>query len=867
MTLKKLMNVIPPNVLNNTYSFLALYAAQSPDAIAIEAPERLPLSYRKLYQNIQDIILSLQTIGVGRGDRVAIVLPNGPEMSLTLLAVSALAVSAPLNPLSQLKEFETYLSDLKVKYLITQSGVESKAYTAASRVGIKVLEISIGKQSSDGRYQLFPKHIQADSCDMIPASFAKPEETAIILQTSGTTSRPKIIPLTHHNICVSVNYICQALSLCESDKCLSMMPQFHIGGFVDLLLAPLARGGSVLCTSGFNTIDFYSFLKKYTPTWYQAVPATLYELLAYAEKEKISEIKSSLRLIRSVAAPLNPQMMNALEALFCVPVIETYGMTEAAPLITTNHLPPAQRKAGSVGKSVGPEVVIMDQSGKSLPKGEIGEVVIRGENVISGYEGTSEVNDQIFRDGWLHTGDLGYLDEEGYLFLKGRIKEIINRGGEKISPQEIDAVLLKHPAVAEAISFSIPHSILGEDIAAAVVLKEGMELHRQDLIEFAAKRLSFFKVPRTVYFTEYIPKGPTGKAQRIEMASKLNLAVNVSSDVDYAPARTAVEAQLADIWTKLLKLNRVGIYDNFFDLGGDSLRAVELFLEIEKKFSHTLPLYTIFRFSTIAELSNIIEDKDPAKELLRRISKPSGKRVFWISYCFGSRDVPVIPLETYWEKSPEKNIEDISIEEMAANYVIQIQRYKDKGPYYLGGYSIGGLIALETARQLMNSGEEVPLLFLIDPEAPGKSFETKAMRKAHCRKDLSLLNTQDKILYITKKIGIFVRYLNFIIKKPACRLFFKFNKPLPPNLRMNYALHIYSCASTKYSPPEYNGVATIYLVKSHCDIKRDKWRCICPNADIHIIETYDHFEIIKPPWDSLWLNDLQNKLKDGNGAG
>jgi acyl-CoA synthetase (AMP-forming)/AMP-acid ligase II len=221
-------------------------------------------------------------------------------------------------------------------------------------------------------------------------------------------------------------------------------------------------------------------------------------------------------------------MMSALESVFKVPVIETYGMTEAAPSITTNPLPPARRKAGSVGKSVGPEVVIMDQSGKSLPKDEIGEVVIRGENVISGYEGNPEVNDQIFRDGWFHTGDLGYLDDEGYLFLKGRLKEIINRGGEKISPQEVDAVLLEHPAVAQAISFPIPHRIFGEDIAAAVVLKKGKELHKKDLIEFAAKRLSFFKVPRTIYFTEDIPKGPSGKVQRIGMAAKFKLAVNVS---------------------------------------------------------------------------------------------------------------------------------------------------------------------------------------------------------------------------------------------------------------------------------------------------------------------------------------------------
>lgn len=509
-----------PLLFNNTYSLVSLHADQTPDAFALEAPGRLPLSYEGLSRNVGDTILSLRLAGVRRQDRVAIVLTAGPEMAIALLAVSAFAVSAPLNPLYQLKEFETYLSDLKIKYLIVQAGIESPVRIAARRKGIEIIEITTGKQSADGRYQLLPRGIHADSSDSINDSFSMQEDIAIVLHTSGTTSTPKIVPLTHRNISVSVNYICQALALSPGDRCLSMMPQFHIGGFVDLLLAPLFSGGTVISTSGFNAIQFFPLLEKYKPTWYQAVPANFSEIVLYAERKKITEAKSSLRLIRSVAAPLNPQMMSALESLFDVPVIETYGMTEAAPLITTNPLPPARRKAGSVGKSVGPEVIIIDQSGICLPKGETGEVVIRGENVISGYEDNSEVNGQIFRDGWFHTGDLGYLDEEGYLFLKGRLKEIINRGGEKISPQEVDAVLLEHPAVAQAISFPIPHYILGEDIAAAVVLKEGSVLQKKDLIEFAAKRLSFFKVPRTVYFTKDIPKGPSGKVQRIGMAAK-----------------------------------------------------------------------------------------------------------------------------------------------------------------------------------------------------------------------------------------------------------------------------------------------------------------------------------------------------------
>jgi oxalate---CoA ligase len=604
-----------PILFNNTYSLVALHASRNPYSIALEAPGRLPLSYEGLFQNIRDTMLSLRSAGIKKQDRVAIVLSDGPEMAISLLAVSAFAVSAPLNPLYQLKEFETYLSDLKVKFLIVRAGVKSPVHIAARKNGIKVIEIQTGKQSADGRYQLLPGDIYADSfdttsVDMMNDVFSEQSDVAIVLHTSGTTFGPKIVPLTYRNLCISVNCICKSLALSPGERCLSMMPQFHIGGFVDLLLAPLGSGGTIISTSGFNAIQFFQLLERYQPTWYQAVPANLSELLVYAERKKIAEIRSSLRLIRSVAASLEPQMMYKLESLFKVPVIQTYGMTEAAPLITTNPLPPARRKAGSVGKSIGPEVVIMNKAGNILPRGRTGEIVIRGDNIISGYENNKEVNEEAFRNGWFHTGDLGYLDDDGYLYLKGRLKEIINRGGEKISPQEVDSVLLEHPAVAQAISFPIPHRFFGEDIAAAVVLRDGENLHRKDLIEFAAKRLSFFKVPRTILFTEDIPKGPSGKVRRIGMAAKFNLGLNVSSDIVYKSPCTATQKKLADIWTKLFKLRRVGIHDNFFDLGGDDFLAIKLFLEIEKKFKHALPIYTIFRFPTIAVLSTLIEGKE-----------------------------------------------------------------------------------------------------------------------------------------------------------------------------------------------------------------------------------------------------------------
>jgi acyl-CoA synthetase (AMP-forming)/AMP-acid ligase II len=230
-----------------------------------------------------------------------------------------------------------------------------------------------------------------------------------------------------------------------------------------------------------------------------------------------------LRLVRSSSAALAPQVMARLEAVFRAPVIEAYGMTEAAHQMASNPLPPRQRKPGSVGVAAGPEVAIMDPAGRLLAAGETGEVVIRGDNVTSGYLANPQANAAAFSEGWLRTGDQGWMDEDGYLRLTGRLKEIINRGGEKISPREVDEALLDHPAVAQVVTFALPDEKLGEEVAAAIVLRDGAAATEAEIRDFARARLAAFKVPRRVVFVPEIPKGPTGKMQRIGLAEKLRL--------------------------------------------------------------------------------------------------------------------------------------------------------------------------------------------------------------------------------------------------------------------------------------------------------------------------------------------------------
>jgi acyl-CoA synthetase (AMP-forming)/AMP-acid ligase II len=347
------------------------------------------------------------------------------------------------------------------------------------------------------------------------------DDIAMILHTSGTTSRPKRVPIRHRNLIASAGNIGRTYQLGSQDSTLCVMPLFHIHGIVASLLSTLASGGTVICPPGFDGLKFFGWLDEFKPTWYSAVPTMHQLILARAERNAEIIKANPLRFIRSSSAPLPPVVLERLEETFGAPVLESYGMTEASHQMTSNPLPPAPHKAGSVGIGIGVEAGIMDENGTLLAPGEIGEVVVRGPNIVDGYENNPEANASAFVDGWFRTGDQGYLDADGYLCLTGRIKELINRGGEKISPLEIDDVLLRHPAVAEALAFAVPHKTLGEEVHAAVVLKG--EASERELRQHCAETLAEFKVPRQIHILEALPRGATGKLQRISMAKTLGI--------------------------------------------------------------------------------------------------------------------------------------------------------------------------------------------------------------------------------------------------------------------------------------------------------------------------------------------------------
>ncbi|MBL8709523.1 MAG: AMP-binding protein [Rhodospirillaceae bacterium] len=502
----------------NAYSGIAdMISGGDPQAPAIGAPDRHILSRGELARLVARTGAALRAIGIGQQSAVAIVMPNGPEMATAFLAVAASAVAAPLNAAYRADEFDFYLADLNAKALILPAGADSPARDVAAKRSIPVIELAPDLAAPAGAFTLSIPFVEG------AAPNPSPEDVALVLHTSGTTSRPKIVPLTHRNLATSAGNIARTLKLTPADRSLVIMPLFHIHGLVGALLSSLHAGGSVYCPAGFNALKFFAQLDESEATWYSAVPTMHQTILARAKVNAEIIARRRLRFIRSSSASLPPPVMKELEEVFGCPVIESYGMTEAAHQMASNPLPPASRKPGSVGIAAGPEVAIMAPDGKLLKAGEIGEIVIKGANVTPGYANNPKANEEGFRDGWFRTGDQGIMDAEGYVSLTGRLKEIINRGGEKISPREVDDVLMEHPAVAQIVTFALPHDKLGEEVAAAVVLNEGAQASERDLRDFAAKHLADFKVPKKIVFLAEIPKGATGKLQRIGLAQKLGL--------------------------------------------------------------------------------------------------------------------------------------------------------------------------------------------------------------------------------------------------------------------------------------------------------------------------------------------------------
>lgn len=593
------------NAPRDTLAFLiARHAHERPDAVALLAPRRQPLSYASLVEAMDDVGATLARAGLGRGSRIATALDNGPETAVAMLGVMSHATCVPLNPDGAEQRLAALRRRLRLDALIVAENARPGLRAAANDLALRIIDM-VPSMSGSITLQIAapnaPRRVEA----------AEADDIALLLATSGTTGEPKIIPLTQRSHLATALPRVQLLALTPRDRGVGVAPMFTPGSLRGTLFPSLAAGASVVYPPRFDAAAMLEWLESLGPTFYVAGPAVHRAILAAMDRGGAP--RHALRFVVSNATTLTPDLQMRLESTLGVPVIQTYATGEAGT-IAQNRLPPARRRPGSVGSVVDGEIRILGDDESSAPPGMPGEIIVRGPQVFAGYENDPDVNRRAFVDGWFRTGDRGYLDGDGFLYLTGRVKETINRGGFKVPPADVDAALMRHPRVAEVATFGVPHPTLGEDVVAAVVPEKGADRARvgdtadapptpEELRDFALATLPAFMVPSRILLVPDIPKSTFGKLRRHELGEAFSTLLRPA----HQPPRDGAETAVARIFAHVLGVERVGALDNFFTLGGDSLRGAQAAARAAAVFGRAVDPVMLFRNPTVAQFAADIE--------------------------------------------------------------------------------------------------------------------------------------------------------------------------------------------------------------------------------------------------------------------
>jgi acyl-CoA synthetase (AMP-forming)/AMP-acid ligase II/thioesterase domain-containing protein/acyl carrier protein len=703
------------------------HAELQPDHVAVVATGFAPLSYWELQRLIDEVRAGLRLVGFGRTARIVIAMRNGPQAALAIVAVACSAISIPLNPRQSLQEIERSLTALQPDGLLVAKGAESAARRAAERMGVAILEAIQSDDTTLGFRIATPE----TNVIAAPKESDEPNEetTALILQTSGTSTEPKLIPISHRIILAATDREQVCYQLTPLDRCLSVTPIWYAFGLLLPVLTPLLTGGSVAFPASALKVDLAEWLNALKPTWYSAAPALHLSILDQMESRAEKSCMHALRFLLTGGALIFPAVRDRLQSMLGVPLLDRYGASETQ-LISTNRPAPAPNKPGTCGIPWPDTVSIIGEDGREVAPGEQGEIFVGGSTVISGYLDAPALNRDSFVNGWFKTGDIGRLDEDGFLTLHGRKDDLINRGGEKISPVDIDDALMRHPAVAEAAAFSVPHHRLGEDVAAAVVLRRGMTASPVELREYLQERVASFKVPRRIVIREQLPRGQTGKVMRRRLAECLKEMTTAGAQIaapelieDTLINRNLV-IRLAEIWGRLLKNAPLSHDEDFFENGGDSLLAMEMLVELEQLTGRTIPSAILFEAPTFGQLAQKLSEPEylnqKSKILIRLNSsgtqpplvvfRHSGYTEITLARLLGS-DQPLLLVAPHGmdgEPIPP------TIEATAADRLPIILDAQPEGPYRLCGHCIQGVVAFEVARLLVTAGKKVELVIMLD---------------------------------------------------------------------------------------------------------------------------------------------------------
>jgi len=857
---------------------LAARADAAPDAAALSAPGRAPTGAAALVERLTAGAERLRA-EVPAGTAVALALPDGPDLATVLLAGLGTVPVAPLAADRPAAEHARDLQAMGAGLVVVQRDHDTPARVAASELGLPVLELVPGVEA--GAFTL-EGATRSRSGDPRPTG---PDLTgvALVLFTSGTTSRPKLVPLTEANLLASAGAVAETLRLAPTDRTLGVMPRFHIHGIVAGLLAPLLAGGSVVATPGFRPDAVWAWIDEFAPTWYTAVP-TIHQAMLEVTRSRAPDgraVRSSLTFVRSSSAALPEPVRTGLEAVLGVPVIEAYGMTEAAHQIASNPRPDPRSRAarprpGTVGWATGSELVVLDPDGQVLSAGHAGEVAIRGPGVTAGYLDAPEAQAEAFRDGWFRTGDQGVLDADGCLTLTGRFKELVNRGGEKVAPAEVEAVLLDHPDVTEAVAFAVPHPRLGEEVGAAVVLRADATVTGPGLRVFAAGRLAPYKVPRRVVVVDTVPKGATGKVERRTLATRLGLDATAGADPAAVPTPPAddLEARVAALWQSVIGDDALPDVDtDFYALGGDSLHAVVLLEEVATAFGRHLPATMFVEGITVRSMAAALR-ADPVDVSAPAVVpvQPAGDLppVFGIMRAgsvvalrhLATALGPDRPVYGLWMPAMHGPPDAAgTIEEIAATAVGLVREVRPHGPYLLFGHSLGAMVAYEAARQLAAAGEPVAFVGMADgvhPEWLRRRYDHRHSLRHRLRK----LVSREGPAVIARRLR---RVRHRVLGRPA---------PAPPVRRLpgTDAVADFGAALAReraYHPGPAPVPVTMFVCRAYADMvgRPDLgWAGTVPEGSAYVAVPGDHDTMIGEPHVHVLAAEVAARVAAGPGA-
>ena len=707
---------------SSLFGHLEHHAERAPGAPAIHSAEGAPCTYGALRDFVLGLAGLLRARGVGPGDRVAVVTSDGPEAVAAILGTACCAACVPVNPGYSPVELRNVLTWTRARTVLAGDREYQACNALCGELDLACLPIpEVGAARGGGAR---------------PDGFAWPGEkdTAIVYHTSGTTARPKIVPITHGQICSALPHLIRHLRMTPDDCGYNLLPVFWAFSASAAVFATIASGSSIFVQPAFSPESCLRELLELKATRLLAGPAQLDALAEHVRRSPRDPAPYALRFVQTGGSPMNPDTVRTLEACFHAPILAGWGMSEAAVTVTLQPLPPERRNPGSVGKVMHGEVRIVDRRGDPLPAGAEGEVVMRGPALFSGYEGEAGPEEGGFRDGWFRTGDLGFFDPDGQLFISGRIKEFINRGGQKVSPTEVEEAVRRLPEVDEAACFPVPHRRLGEDVAVAIVLKPGADPGYGDIRRALSARLAAYKLPARILFVDAIPRSDVGKIRRSSLFADLARGNSEAFRPGRRVApRDPVEAALASIWAGMLDVPEVGVTEDFFNLGGDSLMALELMESIESIWGKQLPASVLLEHGTIEKLGGLISGESvPMPDIVP--FRPYGARTSL--FCMHARhgDVmqylgltryldPEVPVYALRFTTPEGGPGGrLTVPALARRYLELVRGIQPAGPYCLAGHSFGGMLAYEMAGQLLEMGEEIQLLAMFDAGTPRLDF-------------------------------------------------------------------------------------------------------------------------------------------------